>query len=250
VNDKSRGTTARLVRAVRRATGLPAPHGDVQPARMRRSAPPVPFPFVLTVVAGLFALPELVLMLADHGLTGSGRWRALAYQFGGFWAGLLQGWRPNFAAQPGTMFVTHAFLHAGLAHMVGNLGAFAAIAPPVLRRFGTRGFLGVYAVSVLGGGLAFGLLSSSTAPMVGASGAIFGLVGAWTWMQGADHAQRGTGAATLRVLGIAAGLALLNLAMWLLAGGVLAWETHLGGYLAGLGMAALLAPAPQPHAAA
>jgi membrane associated rhomboid family serine protease len=38
--------------------------------------------------------------------------------------------------------------------------------------------------------------------------------------------------------------------MWLLAGGVLAWETHLGGYLSGLGMAALLAPAPQPHAAA
>ena len=39
-----------------------------------------------------------------------------------------------------------------------------------------------------------------------------------------------------------AGLALLNLVMWLLADGVLAWETHLGGFLAGIGMAALLAP--------
>ena len=107
-------------------------------------------------------------------------------------------------------------------------------------------------MSVLGGGLAFGLMSSSPAPMVGASGAIFGLVGAWTWMQGADRAQGGAGpgAVALRVLGITAGLALLNLVMWLLAGGVLAWETHLGGFLGRdrHGRLLALAPAPQPAA--
>jgi rhomboid protease GluP len=215
---------------------------------MSRFAAPVPPLLTLTVLAGLVALPELVLVLADQGLVGSPRWRLLAYQFGGFWAGLLHGWRSNFPGQPVTMFATHAFLHAGLTHMIGNLGALAAVAPPVLARFGTRGFLAIYAVSVLGGGLAFGLLSASPAPMVGASGAIFGLVGAWTWMQGADRARQGAGpgAVAVRVLGIAAALALLNLSMWLLADGVLAWETHLGGFLAGIGMAALLGPAPQP----
>jgi len=216
---------------------------------MRRFSPFPPAPLTVTVLAGLIALPELVLLLADLELVGSARWRPLAYQYGGFWAGLLWGWRPNFAAQPVTMFATHAVLHAGPGHMIGNLGALVVIGLPVLARFGTRGFLAVYAAAVLGGGLVFGLLSSSPAPMVGASGAIFGLVGAWTWMQGADRAQAGAGpgAVALRVLGIMAGLVLLNLVMWLLAGGVLAWETHLGGFLAGIGLAALLAPGPQPQ---
>lgn len=206
-------------------------------------------PFTLLAIAGLVALPELLLILADHGVIGSVRWRGLAYQYGGFWAGLLQGWRPNFAAQPVTMFVTHAFLHAGPGHLIGNLGALIAVGPAILGRFGAGGFLAIYAAAVLGGGVAFGLLSGSPAPMVGASGAIFGLVGAWTWMQGDARARAGAGpgAVALRVLGIAAGLALLNLVMWLLADGVLAWETHLGGFLAGVGMAALLAPAPQPQ---
>lgn len=215
---------------------------------MRRFAlfPPALSPLI--AIAGLVALPELVLVLADLGVIGSTRWRPLAYQYGGFWAGLLHGWRPNFAAQPATMFLSHAFLHAGPGHMIGNLGALLAVGPVVLGRFGTRGLLAIYAAAVLGGGLAFGLMSASPAPMVGASGGIFGLVGAWTWMQGSDRARDGAGpgAVMARGLGIMAGLALLNLAMWLLAGGVLAWETHLGGFLAGLGMAALLAPPPQP----
>jgi membrane associated rhomboid family serine protease len=204
--------------------------------------------FTLLAIAGLVALPELLLILSDHGLVGSVRWRGLAYQNGGFWAGLLQGWRPNFAAQPMTMFVTHAFLHAGPGHMIGNLGALLAVGPAILRRFGTGGFLAIYAAAVLGGGLAFGLLSGSPAPMVGASGAIFGLVGAWTWMQADVRARAGARpvAVAAWALGIAAGLVALNLVMWLLADGVLAWETHLGGYLAGAGMAALLAPRPQP----
>lgn len=228
-----------------------------KPAAMRLlslfpSGPLSPGMIILAVLAGLVALPELVLLLADHGLIGSTRWRPLAWQYGGFWAGLLRGWRSNFAAQPATMFVTYAFLHAGPGHMIGNVVTLLTIGGPLLERFGTRGFLAIYAAAILGGGLAFGLLSASPAPMVGASGAIFGLAGAWTWLQATDRAQDGAGpgAVALRVAGIMAGLALLNLVMWLLAGGVLAWETHLGGYLAGLAMAAWCAPAAPPQPAA
>lgn len=216
-----------------------------------KAAPPRGFRILIGLVV-LIVLPELLLVLADHGLIGSARWRPLAWQYGGFWAGLLRGWRSNFAAQPATMFVTYAFLHTGPGHMIGNVVTLLAIGGPLLERFGTRGFLAIYAAAILGGGLAFGLLSASPAPMVGASGAIFGLAGAWTWLQAADRAQDGAGpgAVALRVAGIMAGLALLNLVMWLLAGGVLAWETHLGGYLAGLAMAAWCAPAAPPQPAA
>lgn len=212
-----------------------------QPPAMRRSVL-----FTLLAIAGLTALPELVLILADHGLIGSARWRPLAWQYGGFWAGLLHGWRPNFAAQPVTMFVTYAFLHSGPSHMIGNVLTLIVLGPAVAARFGGRALALIWVAAVLGGALAFGLISKSPAPMVGASGAVFGLAGAWTWIQGADRraAGGGLGAAALEVAGIALVMALLNLAMWRFLNGVLAWETHLGGYLAGFALAALIGARP------
>jgi membrane associated rhomboid family serine protease len=75
--------------------------------------------------------------------------------------------------------------------------------------------------------------------MVGASGALFGLVGAWHWRDWRQRRARGRPVGPL--LQAIAGLAVLNLAMWVLLSGLLAWETHLGGYLAGAAAAAALA---------
>jgi membrane associated rhomboid family serine protease len=201
-------------------------------------------PYGFRTLVGLIvltALPELVLILADQGWIGSARWRPLAWQYGGFWAGLLHGWRPNFAAQPATMFLSYGFLHSGPGHMIGNVLTLIVIGPPLAARFGGRGLAAIWLASILGGALAFGLLSRSPAPMVGASGAVFGLVGAWTWVQAVDarRALRSAAAVALRSAGIMAVLAVLNAGMWWLLGGLLAWETHLGGYLAGFAMAAL-----------
>ena len=44
---------------------------------------------VLSTLIGLTSLVELTLLAADYGLVGTTRWRALAYQYGAFWAGLL-----------------------------------------------------------------------------------------------------------------------------------------------------------------
>lgn len=226
---------------------------------MMRPAPPPPprRPLGFRTLVGLIvltALPELLLILADQGLIGSARWRPLAWQYGGFWAGLLHGWRPNFEAQPVTMFVSYGFLHAGPGHMLGNVLTLIVIGPPLADRFGGRGLAAIWLASILGGAAVFGLLSQSAAPMVGASGAVFGLAGAWTWMLG--HDLRATGRAPLRVAGQLSGIMVvlvgLNAAMWWLQNGLLAWETHLGGYLAGFAMAALWGvrrPAERPPAA-
>ncbi|MFN3527415.1 MAG: rhomboid family intramembrane serine protease, partial [Paracoccus sp. (in: a-proteobacteria)] len=86
------------------------------------------------------------------------------------------------------------------------------------------------------------LMTTSAAPMVGASGAVFGLAGAAILWQGCD--RRAAGAPRWRAWGraalLGAGLALANALMWLAAGGNLAWETHLGGALAGAAAAAIL----------
>lgn len=190
-------------------------------------------PLILLSLACL--LPEAMLGAADAGWIGSARWRSLAYQYGGFWVGLLHGWQPNFPAQPWTMFLSHAFLHAGPGHLTGNLLAFWALAPQVARQLDSRGLMGLWCAAVLGGGAMFGLLARTAAPMVGASGGLFGLTAAlviWRW-----RSNRAAGHLCLALLGLAG----INLAMWLLAGGALAWQAHLGGALAG-GLFALAYP--------
>ena len=196
------------------------------------TASPFRLHFVLWTLLILCLLPELLLLGADLGLWGSARWRPLAYQNGAFWAGLLHGWRPNYAAQPVVMFASYGWLHAGPVHLAGNLAALVWLGPPVLARIGARGFVILWALSLLGGGLAFGLLTRSPAPMVGASGALFGLAGAWLVAE--VRALPDRRARALRGLGLLTALLILNAAAWAMQGGHLAWETHLGGLAAGM----------------
>lgn len=202
----------------------------------RHPALPV-IPAAVWAQAVLCLLPELVLLGADWGLWGSARWRPLAYQNGAFWAGLLHGWTPNYAAQPVTMFATYGWLHAGPGHLAGNLVALVWLGPQVLARTGTRGFLALWTASLLGGGAVFGLLATSPAPMVGASGALFGLAG--EWMVAEVRAAQGFRARALRGGALMGVFVALNVVTWVLQGGHLAWETHLGGFLVGAGLAAL-----------
>ena len=201
-------------------------------------------PLALNLLVLACVVPELLLQGADLGLWGSARWRPFAYQNGAFWVGLLRGWTPNYRVQPITMFVTHGFLHAGLLHLVVNMMTLLSLGTAITTRVGQGRFLLLYAVSLIGGGVGFGLLSGSPQPMVGASGALFGLVAAWiVWGMAEAWADSQGWAARGQVLGRGllwpmTVLVLMNLTMFWLSGGLLAWETHLGGFVAG----ALLAP--------
>ena len=170
---------------------------------------------------------EAILLGADWQLWGSPRWRALAVQYGGFWAGLLRDWQPNYAAQPVTMFASYSMLHAGPGHLLCNMVVLAGLGDVAVARRGVRGLALIYGLSAAGGALAFAVLAPGPAPMVGASGAIFGLAGAWTVWDWHDR-RRG-----LASLGIVLGLVVLNAAMWWLQEGQLAWQAHLGGFVTG-----------------
>lgn len=197
---------------------------------------------VAAALIGVCVLVEVVLQGADWGLWGGRHWRAMAYGYGAFWAGILHGWRPNYPGQGLTMFVTYAFLHGGARHLVGNMLVLWVLGRPAEDRLGARRFGLLYLGAMLGGGAGFGLLATSPAPMVGASGAIFGLAGAWVvwgWRDRRAAGWRGWQAfapALWAVLGLAA----INLVMWVLLSGHLAWETHLGGALAGMALAATM----------
>lgn len=190
------------------------------------------------IVLSLIAMVELILQAADLGFVGSRLWRGLAYQNGAFWSGLLTNWRPNYSGQAVAMFFTYTFLHAGLSHMVANMMALIALGRLATARVGTVGFWVIFALSTFGGGIAFGAMSDAPDPMVGTSGALFGLAGAWNYWTWVDRRSRNQ--SLWPVIWIASGLLALNLVMYWWMDGRLAWETHFGGFLAGWAAAALL----------
>ncbi len=187
---------------------------------------------ILFALVAAIALPELLISLAEW--VGSRRWRTLSYEYGAFWAGLLRGWRPNYQVQPVTMFVSYAFLHASFTHMLGNLLGLLWLGLETLGRAGTRGLVAVYLSAMLGGALAFGLVVPSSSPMVGASGAVFGLAGACSVWEARARRRRSGTRAGVRFVTVCFGVFVaLNLASWMVNEGALAWQTHLGGALAG-----------------
>jgi rhomboid protease GluP len=193
---------------------------------------------IILVLIVICTAIEALLSAADIGLIGSPRWRSLGLDNGAFWVGLLRDWQPNYAAQPWLMFCTYAFLHVGPMHLLGNMLTLLWLGPSLRARLGLRGFCALWFAAASGGAVCFALLSGSAAPMVGASGAVFGLLGA---IVGLDYLDRGR---LMAVIGMTGLLTAMNGIMFFIENGSLAWETHLGGYLAGLLTIAALNP---PH---
>lgn len=197
---------------------------------------------IITLIVLCTAI-ELSLTLADWGVIANSRLRQTVYEYGGFWPGLLGTWHPNYSLQPYTMFVTYGFLHGGLSHLIINMITLWSLGAAVFERVGLRGFILLYVLSILGGGAGYAMLESSAVPMVGASGALFGLAGgllAWTYVD-RFTAQQGLWPIAQAVVLLIA----LNIVLWWAMSGQLAWQTHLGGFVTGWLFALIIDPRPQ-----
>jgi len=74
--------------------------------------------------------------------------------------------------------ITSGFLHGGYAHIGLNMFALYQLGTFVENLLGGRRMFTIYAISLLGGGIAVVYFSAADLPTIGASGAIFGLFGA------------------------------------------------------------------------
>ena len=187
-------------------------------------------PLSVLGLIGLNTAVELVLTASDAGLIVP-HLRNIAYRNGAFWLAMLHGGQPMYHGQPEAMFLTYAFLHGGLIHLAVNMVALFSFGAVIVQRIGQKRFLVAYALCAIGGGLGFALFSDNRLPMVGASGALFGLLGIWVCWDYLDRRHYGDPLwVTARALVF---LVLYNLVFWVLLSGNLAWETHLGGFVAG-----------------
>lgn len=164
-------------------------------------------------------------LLPDEGLAWA--FRPVSLTEGGWWPGV----------------VTSMALHAGWTHALINAAFAMAFGPPVARLFaGARGamiFFAYYIVCGLIGTLGYGLIHlNDVTPMVGASGAVTGLLGGAVRLLGAEGrlkplTDRGVLTTSAAILGINLVTGLVGYTPGVESAGI-AWEAHAFGYLAGL----------------
>lgn len=119
--------------------------------------------------------------------------------------------------------VTVTLVHAGIWHVALNMLALWALGRSLEPLLGRMRFLALYLLSALGGSVLVALLAPATW-VVGASGAVWGLLGAM-FVIGRHLGANVTAIAV--ILG-------LNLVITFLPGSNISWQAHIGGGLVGL----------------
>jgi len=135
--------------------------------------------------------------------------------------------------------ITSAFLPGagslGLLDIAFNMWALFVVGPALERQLGWLRYLAVYLASAIGGGVSYYFLASPNQPALGASGAIFGLFGAWF--------------VVARRLGVDARgvvfLIVINLGIGFVGHSYIAWQAHVGGLVTGALLTAAYVYAPR-----
>jgi membrane associated rhomboid family serine protease len=153
-------------------------------------------------------------------------------------SGPLQG----IAAGQWYRLITSAFLPPatglgglGFLDILFNMWALYAVGPSLEQLLGRGRFLAVYLLSAIGGGVAFFLIGPNNVLALGASGAIFGLFGAWFVV-----ARK----LRLDIRGIVT-IIVINLAFSFFYRSTIAWQDHVGGLIVGALTTVAFAYAPR-----
>lgn len=140
--------------------------------------------------------------------------------------------------------ITSAFLPGagslGIMDIAFNMWALYVVGPGLEQMLGRVRFLAVYLLSAVGGSVLFYYLVPADQPSLGASGAIFGLFGAWF-------------VASKRLRLDSRGIVVLiaiNLGLSFLYRSTIAWQDHVGGLITGALLTAAYAYAPRQNRAA
>lgn len=146
-------------------------------------------------------------------------------------------WVDGVASGAWWQLVSSMFTHEALLHIGFNMLALWILGPQLEAAVGRLRFLALYFISGLAGSAAVMLLSSPDVPTIGASGAVWGLMGGLlviAFKVRADYSQ------LLVWLG-------LNVAITFLGRGAISWQGHLGGLVGGVLVALVLAYSPRPR---
>lgn len=153
-------------------------------------------------------------------------------------------WLSRSDIQEGELYrlASVTLVHGGFLHLFLNMYALYVVGPIVEQAWGKRLFVVFYLLTAISASTASFIMSPG--PAVGASGAIFGLVGVIFAGTRAHHPMLDRRArAIVPQLGM---FILINLAFGFLAGGMIDNAAHIGGLIAGLWLGFVVPPGKVP----
>jgi len=141
---------------------------------------------------------------------------------------------------PVAALFTSMFLHGNLFHLLGNMLYLWIFGNNIEDHLGPLRYIFFYFISGLGASMVHILLNfDSTTPVIGASGAIAGILGAYLILY--PHARVMTFVFLIFIIRIIPVPAVFLLGIWFIGqllsvglGGGVAWFAHIGGFLLGI----------------
>jgi membrane associated rhomboid family serine protease len=203
--------------------------------------PTAKFPLVTIFLISLNGLIFLIQLVSPHGLQYTVlQMGAIPYEITHWHT--LQG-LPVSRISPILALFVSMFLHGGLFHLLGNMLYLWIFGNNVEDYLGPIKFILFYLICGLSASLTHIIFNpNSTVPMIGASGAIAGILGAYFILYPMARVM------TLVFIWIVPLPAAFILGLWLLMqilnlglGGGVAWFAHIGGFLVGIGLVRVFA---------
>jgi rhomboid protease GluP len=202
-------------------------------------------PPVVLVLAALIVLPELVFQAGSFGIIGGAEGVGLRLEALNAFAFSPQLFdrmveTGQFPLQGLRRFVTYAFVHLGFTHVLFALVFLLALGKMVAETFSAAAVLVVFLGSAFLGALVYGLVPTAETALVGGYPAVYGLIGAYSFILWVGLGA--TGGNQYRAFTLIAFLLGIQLAFGLLFGGGLDWIADIAGFGAGFGLSFLVSP--------
>ncbi|GAA4705054.1 rhomboid family intramembrane serine protease [Nocardioides conyzicola] len=145
-------------------------------------------------------------------------------------------WMPGVSDGAYWQLITGAFTHVQLLHIAFNMFALYLFGPQLEIYFGRVRYLALYFISALTGSALVYWAAPEYTPTVGASGAIFGLLGAMLVV-------------SLKIRVNVQGIVVLLAINFLMTATIsnISWQGHVGGFVGGVLVAGVLVYAPRRH---
>lgn len=211
--DEARAAVAELLDEALR----PAPAVSRFPGREIRVVGLVVAVHLLIVVAGMIGSDLRHLLVTRGGVAGA--------------ASFNEPWR----------LVTYALVHSGFSHVLWNGLSMVVFAVPLLIGLGYRRTSWIYVAAAVGGGVAAAVLTEPGRFVIGSSGAVAGLFGAWIVLSLRDARRTSMSwRARVRVIGIAFLVLPSLLSPTTAEGRRVSISGHLGGMVTGMAIGAAI----------
>lgn len=209
------------------------------------ASPVNPLPTAVILLALPIVVVELAFVAGDRGFVGGPAavgWRLSALQDYAFFTLVFDAMvdAGQWPASQVQRFVTYPFVHYGFTHMLMVLVFLLALGKMVGEDFSSFAVFAVFFASAILGALVYALATNDPNPLAGGYPAVYGLIGAYTfilWVRLGIDGQPQSQAFSLIAI-----LLFIQLVFGLFFGAGQDWIAEIAGFVTGFAISPLVAP--------